>query len=122
MHAEDVREPINITPDIYVVPGSISVFQSQHNDLDLQNLLTDDEGNVTGIIDWYGSISPPRCVGHAALPSFLCHNWFPGHRDDHLVLRTDHYETYMLQQWLKLEILTPSIHQNQPVISCSRSA
>jgi hypothetical protein len=52
-------------------------FVLQHNDLDMQNILTDTDGNITGIIDWDGSLAMPRCVGHAAVPKFLRRDWFP---------------------------------------------
>ncbi|KAF2751323.1 hypothetical protein M011DRAFT_483258 [Sporormia fimetaria CBS 119925] len=42
-----------------------------HPDLDLQNILTDEDGNVTGIIDWEKALAVPRCVGYASLPLFL---------------------------------------------------
>jgi len=52
-------------------------FVLQHDDLDLQNILTDSEGNITGILDWDGSLAMPRCIGHAAVPKFLRRDWFP---------------------------------------------
>ncbi|KAH7086242.1 kinase-like domain-containing protein [Paraphoma chrysanthemicola] len=56
----------------------LSTFILQHDDLDLQNILTDTEGNITGIIDWDGSLAMPRCVAAAAVPRFLRRDWFPG--------------------------------------------
>ncbi|KAI1668044.1 hypothetical protein Ptr902_12214 [Pyrenophora tritici-repentis] len=53
-------------------------FVIRHPDLDLQNILTDEEGNVTGIIDWHEAVTAPRCVGPAALPLFLIKDWLPG--------------------------------------------
>ncbi|KAF3002484.1 hypothetical protein E8E13_005730 [Curvularia kusanoi] len=52
-------------------------FTIHHNDLDLQNILVDDEGNVTGIIDWDNAYAAPRCIGAAAVPIFLRSDWFP---------------------------------------------
>jgi aminoglycoside phosphotransferase (APT) family kinase protein len=52
-------------------------FTIHHNDLDLQNILVDEEGNVTGIIDWDNAMSAPRCVGASAVPRFLRNDWFP---------------------------------------------
>jgi hypothetical protein len=65
----------------------------QHNDLDLQNILTDCQGNITGIIDWDGSLAMPRCVGHAGVPKFLRRDWFPDRiaRNSPLGWRTAHY-------------------------------
>jgi hypothetical protein len=52
-------------------------FTLRHNDLDLQNVLVDEEGNVTGILDWDGCIAVPRCIGSVAVPRFLCTDWLP---------------------------------------------
>ncbi|KAF3032030.1 hypothetical protein E8E12_002473 [Didymella heteroderae] len=51
-------------------------FSLRHSDLDLQNILIDDDGNVTGILDWDGSLAMPRCVAHAAVPHFLELDWY----------------------------------------------
>ncbi|KAF2796122.1 hypothetical protein K505DRAFT_238448 [Melanomma pulvis-pyrius CBS 109.77] len=52
-------------------------FVLRHDDLDLQNILTDDDGNVTGIIDLDGCMAVPRCVGYASIPVFLRRHWLP---------------------------------------------
>jgi hypothetical protein len=52
-------------------------FALRHSDLDLQNILIDEEGNVTGILDWDGSLAMPRCVGHASVPAFLDLDFYP---------------------------------------------
>lgn len=52
-------------------------FALRHSDLDLQNILIDEEGNVTGILDWDGSLAMPCCVGHASVPAFLDHDFYP---------------------------------------------
>jgi hypothetical protein len=52
-------------------------FALRHSDLDLQNILIDEEGNVTGIIDWDGSLAMPRCVGHASVLAFLDRDFYP---------------------------------------------
>lgn len=74
-------------------PGD--TFSLQHNDLDLQNILVDDDGNITGIIDWDGSLALPLCVAHAAVPAFLRRDWFPDESESqafrHLVFRTEDY-------------------------------
>jgi hypothetical protein len=44
-------------------------FTIHHTDLDLQNIFVDDEGNVTGIIDWDKTF--------AAAPLFLQKDWLP---------------------------------------------
>jgi hypothetical protein len=71
-------------------------FTICHPDLDLQNVLTDEEGNITGIIDWDGSFVAPRCIGSGALPKFLNRDWFPSEvgglfSAPHLLKRMDHY-------------------------------
>ncbi|KAF2627641.1 hypothetical protein BU25DRAFT_458526 [Macroventuria anomochaeta] len=53
-------------------------FVLQHNNLDLQNILVDNEGNFTGIINWDASLAMPRCVDHVAVPRFLKTDWYPG--------------------------------------------
>jgi aminoglycoside phosphotransferase (APT) family kinase protein len=63
-------------------------FTIHHNDLDLQNILVDNDGNVTGIIDWDSSFAAPRCIGAAAVPLFLRHDWYP--RYAHSILNTPH--------------------------------
>jgi serine/threonine protein kinase len=50
-------------------------FVLRHDDLDLQNILVDADGNVTGIIDFDGCHAAPRCVGYSSLPTFLRRDW-----------------------------------------------
>jgi hypothetical protein len=57
--------------------SSGETFTLHHNDLDLQNILCDDEGNVTGIIDWDHAMAAPRCLGATSVPMFLRSDWFP---------------------------------------------
>ena len=57
-------------------------FTIHHNDLDLQNILVDEEGNVTGIIDWDKAFAAPRCIGAAAVPIFLRSDWYPRYTHD----------------------------------------
>jgi serine/threonine protein kinase len=73
--------------------GADETYVLQHDDLDLQNILTDSLGNITGIIDWDGSLAMPRCVGHAAVPKFLRRDWFPDRiaRISPMAWRTEHY-------------------------------
>ncbi|KAL1795376.1 hypothetical protein ACET3X_007192 [Alternaria dauci] len=52
-------------------------FVLRHDDLDLQNILVDDDGNVTGIIDWDGCAAVPHCLGYASMPTFLRRDWLP---------------------------------------------
>jgi hypothetical protein len=52
-------------------------FILRHDDLDFQNILCDEEGNITAIIDWDKCRAAPRCIGFASLPVFLVENWAP---------------------------------------------
>ena len=47
-----------------------------HPDLDLQNILVDNEGNVVGLIDWDGVATVPRSVG-CAYPKWITRDWNP---------------------------------------------
>jgi hypothetical protein len=52
-------------------------FVLRHDDLDFQNILCDEQGNVTAIIDWDKCRAAPRCLGFASLPGFLTQDWVP---------------------------------------------
>jgi len=71
-------------------------FVLRHADLDFQNILTDTDGNITGIIDWHSSMAVPRCIGHAAVPLFLRSDWFPNDitRRPHMIFSYDHYREF----------------------------
>ena len=56
-------------------------FTIHHIDLDLQNIVTDKKGVVTGILDWDGAFAGPRCIGPTAAPKFLVSDWFPERPD-----------------------------------------
>jgi hypothetical protein len=73
-------------------------FTIWHPDLDLQNILTDENGNVTGIIDWDGAFLAPRCMGASSVPKFLNRDWFPAevgglYSFPNLIWRSDHYRS-----------------------------
>jgi hypothetical protein len=46
-------------------------FVLAHPDLDLQNIFVDEDGSITGIIDWSGLRAVPRWAGWSSLPLFL---------------------------------------------------
>ncbi|KAK8181322.1 kinase-like domain-containing protein [Phyllosticta citribraziliensis] len=46
-------------------------FVLAHPDFDWQNIMVDDEGNVTGVIDWDCTRAVSRFLGYAALPLWL---------------------------------------------------
>lgn len=54
-------------------------FVLQHNDLNFQNILADDDGTVTGILDWDGCGTVPRCVGFTTTPIFIQLDWELGY-------------------------------------------
>jgi hypothetical protein len=91
--AHKIIKMIFAHPVFHSDPGE--TFVLQHSDLDLQNILTDENGNITGIIDWDGSMAMPHCVGHAAVPNFLRRDWFPNSdallRRPHMSFQLDHY-------------------------------
>ncbi|TID26961.1 hypothetical protein E2P81_ATG01421 [Venturia nashicola] len=60
--------------------GRPETFSLAHNDLDWQNILCDDYGNVTGIIDWEGACSRPSSFGWAQVPLFLRRDWDTDYR------------------------------------------
>ena len=46
-------------------------------DFDYQNVFVDNDGNVTGLIDWDGMIVGPRQGGYAKYPSWITRDWDP---------------------------------------------
>lgn len=46
-----------------------------HPNLDLQNVLVDESGYLTGIVDWDGIAIVPRCVGWSTFPLWLTKDW-----------------------------------------------
>jgi aminoglycoside phosphotransferase (APT) family kinase protein len=46
-------------------------------DFDAQNVMVDDEGNVTGIIDWDLVQTAPLYAGYTSYPSFITRDWNP---------------------------------------------
>ncbi|KAJ7120939.1 kinase-like domain-containing protein, partial [Mycena epipterygia] len=52
-------------------------FFLSHPDFGYQNILVDEEGNVTGIIDWDDVIVGPRQSAFARYPSWITRDWDP---------------------------------------------
>ncbi|KAF4464024.1 hypothetical protein FALBO_9130 [Fusarium albosuccineum] len=46
-------------------------------DNDLQNILVDHLGNVTGILDWDNAVISPRCIGNCSYPGWLWRDFDP---------------------------------------------
>lgn len=72
-----------------------TTFVIAHNNLDLQNILVDKDGNVTGVLDWDGCTTVPRCMGYASVPVFLQDDWsgnFSIHNKNTVMLwKFEHY-------------------------------
>jgi hypothetical protein len=69
-------------------------FVLSHPALDFQNILTDNDGNVPGIIDWEGCMTVPRCVSYSSFPDFLRRDWttnFSLRKNPHMSFRLNHY-------------------------------
>jgi hypothetical protein len=86
-------------------PAARETFILRHDDLDLQNILTDDDGNVTAILDWSDTTIVPRCIGPAALPMFLRRDWLSDYSvergpfmDMNLSSYRDMYASFMKEQ------------------------
>ncbi|OTB18766.1 hypothetical protein K445DRAFT_8790 [Daldinia sp. EC12] len=65
-----------ITP-FSVINDESCHFVLCHPDLDSQNVMVDDRGNVTGLIDWDMTMTMPHCQGYAAYPSWIMRDWDP---------------------------------------------
>jgi hypothetical protein len=73
-------------------------FVLRHPDLDMQNILVDDSGNVVGILDWEGCLAVPRCVGYASVPDFLRRDWLKGYS----LQERPHMTTWQLDHYRKV--------------------
>jgi Phosphotransferase enzyme family len=66
-----------LPPSLKAVSESRETFVLAHLDLSLQNILVQEDGTVTGIIDWDNVHTVPRCVGYARYPSWITRDWDP---------------------------------------------
>lgn len=64
---------VDCLPTLDSPPG----FVLCHPDFDSQNVLVDDEGTVTGLIDWDLAQTMPRFVGYARYPGWITRDWDP---------------------------------------------
>lgn len=64
-----------VVPCLLSIPNDAFVLSVP--DFDSQNILVDDEGNVTGIIDWDHVQTMPRWVGYTRYPSWITRDWDP---------------------------------------------
>ncbi|KAI1132260.1 kinase-like domain-containing protein [Nemania abortiva] len=63
--------------DCLPTSDSLSSFVLCPPDFDSQNVLVDDEGTVTGLIDWDLVQTMPRFVGYARYPGWTTRDWDP---------------------------------------------
>ena len=72
-------------------------FVLRHPDLDFQNILCDDDGYISAIIDWDGCLAVPRCAGFSSVPDFLRRDW----SDDHEVASMPHMD-WQINQYIQI--------------------
>ena len=73
-----LRQAIDSIPKTLDVPQTFSLG---HPDFNYQNIITDDEGEITGIIDWDGAETRPRTLAFARYPSWITRDWDPAMYD-----------------------------------------
>ena len=62
------------------IPQSLDTSQTfalGHPDFNYQNIFTNDEGDITGLIHWDGVHTLPRALGFARYPSWITRDWDP---------------------------------------------
>lgn len=52
-------------------------FVLTHPDTNLHNILVNEEGRVSSIVDWDGVETSPHSTGNRAYPRFLTYDWCP---------------------------------------------
>ncbi|KAI3330977.1 hypothetical protein F4824DRAFT_477036 [Ustulina deusta] len=68
---------LEVMLDCLPIPDSPSSFVLCPPGFDSQNILVDDEGTVTGLIDWDLVQTMPRFVGYARYPGWITRDWDP---------------------------------------------
>ncbi|KAM7193819.1 hypothetical protein V8F33_007608 [Rhypophila sp. PSN 637] len=56
-------------------PSENFMFGLAPRGFDSQNIMVDDQGNLTGILDWDLVQTLPRCVGHIRYPGWITRDW-----------------------------------------------
>ena len=56
---------------------SLETFVLSLPDYDSQNIMIDERGNLTGIIDWDNVHAVPRFLGYSSLPGWITRDWDP---------------------------------------------
>jgi hypothetical protein len=60
-----------------LLPNDSSKFALAHADIDSQNVMADEQGNITGIIDWDNAQTMPNFMGCLRYPSWITRDWYP---------------------------------------------
>jgi len=71
-----LRFAIESIPDHLTLDDGDS-FVVAHPNPDAPNILVDDDGNITGVIDWDGVQTMPRGYGFSCYPSWITRDWDP---------------------------------------------
>ncbi|KAK3353980.1 hypothetical protein B0T25DRAFT_455669 [Lasiosphaeria hispida] len=64
-------------------------FVLSHPDLDRQNIKLNDDGSLSGIIDWDLAHTQPPCVGYCKYPFFITRDWYEPNRSPEQDLRDE---------------------------------
>ncbi|KAM0424956.1 hypothetical protein ACHAPT_009757 [Fusarium lateritium] len=68
---------VNTVLDCLLTCDTRPGFVLCHPDFDSQNVLVDDSGSITGLIDWDLAQTMPRFVGYARYPGWITRDWDP---------------------------------------------
>jgi aminoglycoside phosphotransferase (APT) family kinase protein len=69
-----VRAAVESIPETLMHDGCYTLTPP---DFDSQNIFVDDDGNVTGFIDWDSVKTQPRVLGYCRYPTFITRDWDP---------------------------------------------
>jgi len=69
-----LRLAVNSIPPAFDTPKNFSLG---HPDFNYQNILVNDDGIITGLIDWDGIHTLPAALGFARYPSWITRDWDP---------------------------------------------
>lgn len=82
------------------VPEVDEKFAVMHTDFDIQNLMVDEHGNLTGILDWDGVCTQPKQAAWSMVPFWLQNDWSPGYAwppaigADYAMVKPKEYDRY----------------------------
>ncbi|KAF2494282.1 hypothetical protein BU16DRAFT_69691 [Lophium mytilinum] len=91
-------KPFTTASSRYGIDNQPEKFLLMHPDFNYQNIMVTPDGKqITGIFDWDGVQTVPRCIGYSAVPVWLRQDWQSDYvsPDDHLETHTvDELEKY----------------------------